>query len=138
MNIMWKKHHVLCWAVRATQASQFTFPLPLLLSDFAKIQTINIFLGVLHILASFIFLVIFQQKSSSWDLILCFFYTLSWIFNRAGTKCVVPVSSYVQFCPKLLDGNVFNTTTNHLNGCKKTFFKGQLLNIVMFCLDNVK
>ena len=41
MKIMWKKHHVLCWAVRATQASHFTFPLPLLLSDFAKIQTIQ-------------------------------------------------------------------------------------------------
>ena len=95
-----------------------------------------------HLSTSFIFLVIFQQKSSSWDLILCFFYTLSWIFNRAGTKCVVPVSSYVQFCPKLLDGNVANTFSTLLQiiwtAAKKTFFKGQLLNIVMFCLDDVK
>ena len=74
-----------------------------------RFKQFNIFLGVLRILASFIFLVIFQQKSSSWDLILYFFYTLSWIFNRAGTKCAVPVSSYVQFCPKPLDGNVANT-----------------------------
>ena len=81
MKIMWKKHHVLCWAVRATQASHFTFPLPLLLSDFAKIQTIQ------HLSWRLAYSGIFQH--------------LSFFLSFSNKKVLRGILFYVSFIPCL-------------------------------------